>query len=416
MEQSNNSRPGNDPTQGESPFSNPYLKPYKPQPAADAEAETKATEAQNAPRPANANYNPYLVNPTSPPPAAADKDNPWGNPSAAAADKDNPWGSNPYSGGAVVTPPVTEPYPPSNPANPYGNNPYAPSNSYQTGPAEEAFGRPRPTAQPAYRPEVQQRVIQGMRLDTKPFWTYVMLGIIALFFVAQTALGGALLGQGGSLFSGSIDPVMQWGASIKDKVQAGEWWRLITPIFLHFGLLHVLFNSIALLIFGSQLERLMGRGRFLAIFFVTGIGGNVLTLATQGDRNVIAAGASGAIFGLLGALIGFFYRNRVAMGAWGRANLQNLLFNAGLNAFITISIPGVGVFAHLGGFATGLALGYFLSPLQVRQTIGAGAQSLAVRVRDLAAEWWVVPALLVVEIVLLVVTLQSPAVPVNPFR
>jgi membrane associated rhomboid family serine protease len=127
------------------------------------------------------------------------------------------------------------------------------------------------------------------------------------------------------------------------------------------------------------------------------------------NPNSITAGASTAIFGLLGALIGFFYRNRATMGAWGRANLQSLLITAGINFVFTLSIPGISLGGHLGGAIVGLFLGYFLSPLQVRQTIGANAGAGMVRARDFAMEWWPIVATLAVEALVLFIALQGSA-------
>jgi membrane associated rhomboid family serine protease len=162
-----------------------------------------------------------------------------------------------------------------------------------------------------------------------------------------------------------------------------------------------------------QVELLMGSKRFLLIFFLTGIGGNVLTLLVN---PVPSVGASGGIFGLLGALIAFFYRNRDRLGAWGQANLRGLLLTAGINFVITFSIPQVNQMAHIGGLVTGLFLGYFLSPWQVKKTIGAGTQAVAYRLQDWAMEWWSVPALVILEIVLLYMALQGNGGTVYRFR
>ncbi len=339
----------NDGPESERP-ANPYLNPYQGFPAVDADAKN------------NLPPNPYQGNPYNPTP--------------------NSYQANPYG----------TPLP-----NPYQANPYSapPPNSYPN--VQPTPGYYQQQAAPATT--TQQRVIRDPRRTTVPHWTYILTGIIAAVFVGQMVTGGGFDGS-------SIDKLLEAGAMVKSKVQAGEWWRLVTPIFLHFGVIHILFNSIALYAFGMQLEQLIGSRRFVLIFFLSGIAGNILALALQ-SGNTITAGASGAIFGLLGAAIGYFYRNREVMGAWGRSNLRSLLFTAGLNFVFTLSIPGISLGGHLGGILAGLALGYMLSPLQVRRTIGPGAESFAVRVRDFALEWWIVGAVIIVELLVLFYGLQG---------
>ncbi len=118
--------------------------------------------------------------------------------------------------------------------------------------------------------EQPRRVILGATVSRDAHWTQILLGIIALFFVGQMLTGGSLLGD-------RVDELTIWGALTKPGVVQGEWWRLVTSMFLHVGALHILFNGIALFVFGMQVEQLMGSKRFLLIFFLTGIGGKTHT-------------------------------------------------------------------------------------------------------------------------------------------
>lgn len=243
-----------------------------------------------------------------------------------------------------------------------------------------------------------RRVILGATPTQVARWTQITLGVIVVFFIGQMISGG------GDIMGNRLDPLEQWGMLTKQGVASGEGWRLVTSMFLHAGILHILFNGLALYALGMQVEQMMGSRRFLLIFFLTGIGGNILTLLVN---PVPSVGASGGIFGLLGALIAFFYRNRDRLGAWGQANLRSLLITAGINFLITFSIPQVNQMAHIGGLVTGLFLGYFLSPWQVKKTIGAGTQAVNYRLQDWALEWWSVPALVILEAALLYISLQS---------
>lgn len=330
---------------------------------------------------------------------------------------------NPYQGTQPESPTFEKPYQGTTGSNGTFQNPYQGNltgngtfqNTYQNyqGPVygPNAYSQPATGVYQNYGQTRSQQRRVLMRADTnnKPTWTYIILGIIVAVFIGQSISGGNPL-------TGGLDPFLQQGALVKSQVLAGQWWRLITPIFLHFGLMHILFNGIALFALGIQLEQLMGSKRFLWIFFLTGIGGDILVLLLE-NRPAITAGASGAIFGLLGALIGFFYRHRDRTGAWGRANLQSLLITAGINLLFTISIPGISIYGHLGGFATGLFLGYFLSPLDIKKTIGDGAQTAVVKTRDFLSNWWSVPALILIELIAVYLAFQTgqQTVPASPF-
>ena len=302
---------------------------------------------------------------------------------------------NPYSNAVPV--------PPSG----YGiQNPYTtPTQPINTQPGSNNYVKPDATSDP-YGDFRQlpsrggnQRVIFNRATLSKPRWTYIFAGVLVAVFLGQMLTGGSIGGD-------QYDKLMTWGGLYKANVQAGEWWRIITPIFLHFGLTHILFNTLALLSFGTLLEQWFGAKRFVITFFLTGIAGNLLTLWIA-PPNVLSAGASGAIFGILGAAIGFFYRHRGTLGGNSQSILRTLVINAGLNLVFTFSIPGISITAHLGGFVAGLFLGYFLSPLEVRRTIGDQAQLAATRSRDLILEWWPVAALIVAEVAVYFIALQT---------
>lgn len=152
-----------------------------------------------------------------------------------------------------------------------------------------------------------------------------------------------------------------------------EWWRLITAMFVHTSLLHLLFNMYALAIFGPAIESRYGRVRFLALYVCAGFLGSaasVLFTLGRGPR----AGASGAVFGILGAWIAFFVRHRSARGA--REQLRSLLFLVAINLFIGVSIANIDNNAHLGGLAGGFVVGTALEQ-SVRRRRTAEQQLIA---------------------------------------
>src|SRR5207249_1033007 len=129
-----------------------------------------------------------------------------------------------------------------------------------------------------------------------------------------------------------------------------QWWRLITAMFVHIGPVHLLFNMWALMLFGPAIEERYGRLRFLALYLVAGFVGSAVSLAFSHGVG-LSAGASGGVFGVLGAWIAFFVRHRSARGA--RDQLRALFFLVGINLFIGVSIGHIDNYAHLGGLAGG---------------------------------------------------------------
>jgi rhomboid protease GluP len=191
----------------------------------------------------------------------------------------------------------------------------------------------------------------GLRLPlSKPVVTYVMLGLIVVIFAADFLLAQA--NGRGALFA--------FGAQSNPYVAVGQYWRLFTSVFLHAGLTHLLFNAYALFVLGRDVEAFYGRWWFLAIYLVAGLAGSVAWYIL-GDE-VPSVGASGAIFGLIGAEAAFFVRNRKLLGQFGRQRLGNLAILIVINLVFGFTIPNINNIAHLGGLTAGFLLGYLLAP------------------------------------------------------
>jgi rhomboid protease GluP len=164
--------------------------------------------------------------------------------------------------------------------------------------------------------------------------------------------------SGGSEDTGTL---IAFGAKTNRLLQSGEWFRLITPIFIHAGLLHLLLNSYALWVVGTQVEKLYGSARFLLIYLLSGIGGVAGSyygqIYMQKPLDLPSVGASGAIFGLFGvlAVVGFRYRREMPP-AIRRAMTAGVLPVIAVNLFIGFSIPFIDNSAHIGGLLTGAAL------------------------------------------------------------
>jgi rhomboid protease GluP len=140
----------------------------------------------------------------------------------------------------------------------------------------------------------------------------------------------------------------------------GEYYRFLTSMFLHGGLLHILFNAWALYALGPEAERIYGTARFLAIYFIAGLAGSVASYMLSPFP---AVGASGAIFGLIGALAVFYYTSRRLLGDTARQQLGSLITVIMINLFIGFSSGGlIDNNAHLGGLAGGAIVAWLLAP------------------------------------------------------
>ena len=175
-------------------------------------------------------------------------------------------------------------------------------------------------------------------------WGTVTLTLIAanVAMFVVTAISAAVAGFAplDNFRSPVFDALSQWpyGVSL-----FGEWWRVFTAAFLHIGIVHLAMNMLGLLLFGSELERQLGRRRFLALYLLSALGGAV-AIQLFGDPRVPVAGASTAIYGLLGGL-GVLMLVR-------RQDLRGLLTLLAINIFISF-LPGVSLLGHLGGLLAG---------------------------------------------------------------
>lgn len=149
-------------------------------------------------------------------------------------------------------------------------------------------------------------------------------------------------------------------ASYPPLIAHGEWWRLITPMFLHaplqgqFSFFHIALNMYILWIYGPNVEEAFGHVRFLALYLIAGFTGGAASYAF-GSCNSLGVGASGAIFGVVGVLLVYLYRRRTS--AFLAAYMRNLLIFVGINLLIGASVAGIDNFAHIGGLAGGMLLG-----------------------------------------------------------
>lgn len=141
------------------------------------------------------------------------------------------------------------------------------------------------------------------------------------------------------------------------QIADGEWYRLITPMFLHAGLLHIGMNSIILVAFSAQVEEAFGTARFLGIYFITGFVASAASYAF-GACNILGVGASGAIFGTIGVLLVFLFHRRRTQ--FVRAYMNQLIGLIVFNLVLGLLISGIDNWAHGGGLVSGVALGLMI--------------------------------------------------------
>ena len=189
-----------------------------------------------------------------------------------------------------------------------------------------------------------------MRQRPEAVCTIILIAVnVAVFFIL-------------SLFGDTEDAVfmMQHGAMYSDFViQDHEYYRLFTCLFLHFGIEHLLNNMVILGALGWNLELQTGKIRFLLIYFGSGLFGNVVSLIFHGaaQEYTVSAGASGAIFGLMGALLWVVIANH---GRLGRLSGRGMLVMVALSLYFGLSSTGVDNYAHIGGLVCGFLLAFIL--------------------------------------------------------
>ncbi|ALG83250.1 rhomboid family intramembrane serine protease [Gordonia phthalatica] len=174
---------------------------------------------------------------------------------------------------------------------------------------------------------------------TKPYVTYALIAINVLIF-------GAVVLQAGGFTNLGRSTIMQQGALISGGGFENEYWRLVTSGFLHWSVTHLAVNMFSLYLIGADLERLFGRGRYLAVYLVGLLGGSAAVMALEPGLKA-TAGASGAIYGLLGALLVVVLKLKLPA--------TTVIAVIVINVVLSLSIPGISLLGHLGGLVFGSA-------------------------------------------------------------
>jgi rhomboid protease GluP len=213
---------------------------------------------------------------------------------------------------------------------------------------------------PPYRPAQRaQEPLDGW----KPWATYGLIAANVVAFAVELAVSGQLSGP-------DLEAMVSLGANFGPLTAGGQPWRLVTSMFLHFGVVHLGMNMLCLYQV-RVVERLLGRASFLGLYLVSGLMGSIVSVVTH--PNVLSAGASGAVFGMFGAFAAVMVaaRKRIDPRAWSQ-EMRSLGTFFALNLAIGLSARGIDLAAHLGGLVAGFIGAFALTKIRSSMSLGLG--------------------------------------------
>jgi membrane associated rhomboid family serine protease len=219
-----------------------------------------------------------------------------------------------------------------------------------------------------------ERAATGVGSGRPYLVTTVLIAACVAVYLIELALGGAQDGTNNWIYyHGSLIANAQYANGAPAGVANGEWWRLITSAFLHFGIVHLGLNMLSLYFGGRILETIIGRWRFALLYLVSAVAGSAGALYL--NPNEVTAGASGAIFGVFGALLVLERKGTIATGG-------QVLGLIAINLVFDFVIPGISIGGHIGGLIAGILimLGYLQFRRSIRFSVGVAAVVLAAAV------------------------------------
>lgn len=235
-------------------------------------------------------------------------------------------------------------------------------------PASVGFQCPEEIAD-ARRTVRQPKRTTGLQIAGRR-WGTVTVTLVALNVAVAVATAISAISVGNSPLRTFSSPLQSALLTAPVLVDDGQWWRVVTSAFTHASLVHLALNMLALLLFGSELERMMGKARYLTVYLVAALGG-AAALQLFGAYLGGVVGASGAIYGLLGAFGVVLVRQK--------QDLRGLLTLLAINLVISF-LPGVSLLGHLGGLVTGAATAAILLWARRRTALAVGGTALLVAV------------------------------------
>ena len=196
--------------------------------------------------------------------------------------------------------------------------------------------------------DINEKTYKDNKLFEKVFSPkkIIMTKLILLICIVMYIILGI---NSNNFFNIGINALVNFGGNNLLIVQSGEVWRLISAAFLHVSLIHLLVNMYSLVIIGTQVETFIGKFKFLFVYLISAICGNLLSLIFN-EANIVSVGASGAIFGLMGALLYFGYHYRLYLSEAIKTQIIPVIV---LNLLLGFMVSGVDNAAHIGGLIGG---------------------------------------------------------------
>ncbi|MFO7567967.1 MAG: rhomboid family intramembrane serine protease [Enhygromyxa sp.] len=224
----------------------------------------------------------------------------------------------------------------------------------------------------AAREQARQQARRPEGPTPNPWVTWNLIGLNVLIWVA-------MVGFGVDAFEPSVEALLSWGGNLGLLTQSGQWWRLLTAMFLHAGIIHLAFNCYFAWVIGRICEQVFGAAAYVLVYFGSGLFASLVSVAWQPAS--VSVGASGALFGVFGAFLGFTIRRReILPPEFVKSVRRNALILIGINLVIGFAVPGIDVAAHVGGLVAGLGIGYSIARL-AEKPVGSRQEAKAVRAR-----------------------------------
>lgn len=188
--------------------------------------------------------------------------------------------------------------------------------------------------------EARSKIAEKIFSYKTPIVTYIIMALCIIMFLLMEIFGNG---------SDDVYTLIKYGANLDTLVKDGEYYRLFTSMFLHIGIMHLICNMYSLYVIGREVESFFGKIKYIIIYVLSGIFGSILSIAFS--HNVVSAGASGAIFGLLGALLYFGYHYRTYLGQTMTRTIIPIII---INLVIGLLFSGIDLACHIGGFIGGI--------------------------------------------------------------
>ncbi|MGH4123114.1 MAG: rhomboid family intramembrane serine protease [Clostridium sp.] len=194
---------------------------------------------------------------------------------------------------------------------------------------------------------------EKISLADKPWITIGIIAINVIMYLVTAYL--SYVYANGSIIDSDINVLVLLGAKVNELIQKGEYYRFVSCMFLHGGIVHLGVNMYSLYSMGPMIEKIYGKAKYIAIYFISGICASIFSYIFSTS---VSIGASGAIFGLLGAVLVFAIKSK---GKTGKVFIRSILSVIFINIFIGVALPNIDNFAHIGGLIGGMLIAFLVS-------------------------------------------------------